>query len=79
MLVLPLVPGRPQAESSFYHAAGFWASIFPGVWNFMLGAAESAGLGSAWTTVHLMCEREAADLLAIPPGSLHAGRLVSFP
>jgi nitroreductase len=62
--VIPLVPGRPQAES-LYHAAGFWAAIFPGVWNFML-ALRSRGLGSAWTTVHLTCEREAADLLGIP-------------
>jgi nitroreductase len=45
--------------------AGFWGSILPAVWSFML-ALRSRGVGSAWTTLHLPNEREVADLLGIP-------------
>ncbi len=48
-----------------FHAASQWGSILPAVWNFML-ALRSRGLGSAWTTIHLLREREMADLLGIP-------------
>jgi nitroreductase len=46
--------------------AGAYGSILPAVWSFML-AARSRGLGTAWTTLHLGYEAEAAELLGIPP------------
>jgi nitroreductase len=45
--------------------AGTFGSILPATWSFML-AARARGLGTAWTTLHLMFEREAAELLGIP-------------
>ena len=48
-----------------YHDASQWGSILPAVWSFML-ALRSRGLGSAWTTIHLLREREMAELLGIP-------------
>lgn len=45
--------------------AGFWGSILPAVWSFML-AARARGLGTAWTTLHLMHEEAAAKILGIP-------------
>jgi nitroreductase len=45
--------------------AGFWGSILPAVWSFML-AARNRGLGTAWTTLHLSYEQEVAELLGIP-------------
>jgi nitroreductase len=45
--------------------AGFYGSILPAVWSFML-ALRSRGLGTAYTTLHLQHEREAAELLGIP-------------
>jgi nitroreductase len=42
-----------------------YGSIIPAAWSFML-ALRSRGLGSAWTTLHLVYEREAAELLGIP-------------
>lgn len=42
-----------------------YASIYPAVWSFQL-ALRSRGLGSAWTTLHLPKEKEAAELLGIP-------------
>lgn len=40
-------------------------NILPAMWSFML-AARARGLGTAWTTVHLMMEREVGELLGIP-------------
>ncbi|QGG94779.1 nitroreductase family protein [Actinomarinicola tropica] len=44
---------------------GYWGSVLPAAWSFML-AARSRGLGTALTTIHLMREREASELLGIP-------------
>ena len=40
-------------------------NILPAMWSFML-AARARGLGTAWTTVHLMMEREVSEVLGIP-------------
>jgi nitroreductase len=58
---LERLPAQPSAED----AAGFYGSMLPAVWSFML-ALRSRGLGSALTTLHLEYEREAAELLGIP-------------
>ena len=55
-----LPPGASNAD-----IAGFYGSILPAVWSFML-ALRSRGLGSAYTTLHLPKEQEAAALLGIP-------------
>jgi nitroreductase len=63
VLLVPCQWTRPPEMVS--QQAGYWGSILPAVWSFML-AARSRGLGSAWTTMHLAYEEEAADLLGIP-------------
>ena len=45
--------------------AGYWGSLFPAVWSFML-AARSRGLGTCFTALHLEHEQRAASLLGIP-------------
>ncbi len=60
--VVPCIAGRPQEGSLI--GASFYGSIFPAVWSFQL-ALRSRGLGSALTTLHLVHEREAAELLGI--------------
>ena len=45
--------------------ASVYGSILPAVWSFQL-ALRSRGLGSAWTTLHLMWESEVAEILGIP-------------
>jgi nitroreductase len=57
--------GYPHTLSDNVAASGFYGSIWPAVWSFML-ALRSRGLGSALTTMHLALEREAAGLLGIP-------------
>ncbi|MEO6126314.1 MAG: nitroreductase family protein [Ilumatobacteraceae bacterium] len=65
MMLVPVIHGRIDAMPSA--GAGFWGSLLPAVWSFMLALRER-GMGSAWTTIHMMNdgEREAAELLGIP-------------
>jgi nitroreductase len=63
--VIPCVMGRADNAPNIM-SASMYGSIMPAVWNFML-ALRSRGLGSAWTTLHLFKEQEAAELLGIPP------------
>ena len=66
MLLIPCLWGRLD-NASVVQGAGAWGSLLPAVWSFMLALRER-GLGSAWTTIHLMNdgEREVADVLGIP-------------
>jgi nitroreductase len=52
--------GVPAAQ-----AASALANILPAMWSFML-AARARGLGTAWTTIHLMMEQAVADIVDIP-------------
>jgi nitroreductase len=62
--VIPLIKGRAdQVPPQF--AAGFYGGILPAAWSFQL-ALRSRGLGSAWTTLHLLQAERAAQLLGIP-------------
>ena len=63
VILVPCQWTRPTAEGA--NQAGYWGSILPAVWSFML-AARNRGLGTAWTTMHLAYEQEAAELLGIP-------------
>ncbi len=56
----PDVPGTPLAVS-----AAIFGSILPATWNFMLAARER-GLGTCWTTLHLVHEKAIGELLGIP-------------
>ncbi len=64
-MLIPCYIGKPSAGLKQGAIAGMYGSILPAVWSFML-AARSRGLGTAWTTLHLGYEQEAADLLGIP-------------
>ena len=63
-LVVPCMSPRTDGAPVVEQASAF-GSILPAAWSFML-AARARGLGTAWTTVHLFHEREAADVLGIP-------------
>jgi len=67
VLVIPCLEGRVDnlKRNAAQHQASFYGSILPAVWSFML-AARSRGLGTCWTTLHLMKEQEAASILDIP-------------
>lgn len=63
-ILIPCQEGRTDGLPSASQA-GWWGSIVPAVWSFMV-AARNRGLGTAWTTMHLGREREAAEVLGIP-------------
>jgi nitroreductase len=46
-------------------SASVLGNILPATWSFML-AARARGLGTAWTTIHLMMEQAVADIVGIP-------------
>ncbi len=67
VLFIPCVAGRldsGEANNLLVQSAMF-GSIIPAAWSFML-AARARGLGTAWTTLHVMYEAEIAELLNIP-------------
>lgn len=63
VMMIPVLPGRYEGLPSMASAA-MLGSILPGAWSFMLAARER-GLGTAWTTIHLMFEEQAAEVLGI--------------
>jgi nitroreductase len=63
--VIPCIKGRLTGSADTAQMASVWGSILPAVWSFML-AARARGLGTAWTTLHLVYEKEAAEVLGIP-------------
>jgi nitroreductase len=75
MMVPCITPRVAEDHTPVALQAGYWGSLLPAVWNFML-AARARGLGTAWTTLHLRHEREAAELLGIPFTEVAQGGLV---
>lgn len=74
VLLIPCLEGRP--DKSPLGGVSFWASLFPAVWSFCL-ALRSRGLGSCWTTLHLLRdgEQQVADILGIPNDRYSQGGL----
>jgi nitroreductase len=71
--VVACVEGRVESAGALAQAS-VYGSILPAVWSFML-ALRARGVGSAWTTLHIMFEQEAATLLGIPPTATQAALL----
>lgn len=65
VLVLACQSGRLPADASAKQLAGFYGSVYPAVWSFMV-ALRSRGIGSSFTTAHLTYERDVAEVLGIP-------------
>lgn len=66
--VIPCIEGRAESTMNILSASQY-GSVIPAAWSFML-ALRSRGLGSAWTTLHLFKEEEAASLLGVPYDSV---------
>jgi nitroreductase len=66
VMMIPCLAGRPDGAPAGM-SASFWGSLLPAAWSFML-ALRSRGLGSAWTTLHLIGKGEklSAEVLGIP-------------
>jgi nitroreductase len=62
-LILVCMLGRP--DDTVARQVGFYGSILPAAWSLMV-ALRARGIGSTWTSLHLMHEAETAELLGIP-------------
>lgn len=63
--VIPVIEGRTDNNAPVAMQAGIWGSLLPAAWSFQL-AARSRGLGTCFTTLHLIFEQQAAELLGLP-------------
>jgi nitroreductase len=73
-MLIPCLYGRIDGAPSSVQA-GYWGSLLPAVWSFML-AARARGLGTSWTTIHLYYEQEAAQVLGILYDKVAQGALI---
>lgn len=67
VLVIPCIEGRIEHDPGIGGVTRLFGSIYPAVWSFQL-ALRSRGLGSTFTTAHLLGEDRVRDLLGIPTG-----------
>jgi nitroreductase len=74
VMVIPCITGRVDGAPGIA-SASVWGSLLPGAWSFCL-AARARGLGTSWTTLHLMYEKDAADVLGIPYDEIAQGALL---
>jgi nitroreductase len=72
--LIPCVQGKPPEPVPLAMASGLYGSIYPAVWSFQL-AARARGLGTALTTLHLLQEQEAAEVLGLPDDVLQVALL----
>jgi nitroreductase len=64
VLVIACTQGRADGMPGMVGAAMF-GNVMPAMWSFML-AARARGLGTCWTSVHLMQEQAVAEVIGIP-------------
>jgi nitroreductase len=63
--VLLVVYQEPRIEELAWGShPGFWGSVVPAIWSFML-ALRARGLGSVWTTMTCRKEQEMAEVLGV--------------
>ena len=72
--LIPCVQGKPSDPVALTMASGLYGSIYPAIWSFQL-AARARGLGTALTTLHLIHEKEAAEILGLPDDVLQVALL----
>ena len=64
VFIIPCFEGRVEGKPVSDQAARY-GSILPATWSLML-ALRARGLGAAWTTLHLVYEKEVARILGVP-------------
>lgn len=74
LFIIPCIESRFEHEADVFTQASMWGSILPATWSLML-ALRARRVASAWTTLHLLYEREAAELLGIPANFTQAALL----
>ena len=67
-MIFVCVDGEPTDDQIASQVA-YYGSILPAAWSLML-ALRARGIGSTWTTLLSARQREVADVLAMPPGTV---------
>jgi nitroreductase len=78
LYVIPCLLFRPENIVDFpapFLQATLYSSVVQASWSFQL-ALRARGLGSCWTTLHLVHEEEVADILGIPYGQVQQVGLI---
>ena len=75
VLAIPCIEGKFGADAPTAMIASQYASIYPAVWSFQL-ALRARGLGSTLTTLHLLNEPAAAEILGLPD---HVAQVAMLP
>jgi nitroreductase len=65
VLVIACSTGARLEGGPALAGASMGGNVLPAMWSFML-AARARGLGTCWTTLHLMQEQAVAEILGIP-------------
>ena len=73
-IAIPCLVGRTPADAPLVISASVFGSIYQAVWSFQL-ALRSRGLGSTFTTMHLLFEEQARKILGIPDDVMQAALL----
>lgn len=73
-LIIPCIEGRVEDSGTTVTQASHYGSILPATWSLML-ALRARGIGACWTTLHLMFEKEVAEILSIPEDITQAALL----
>ena len=64
VLIIPCIQGRVDGLPGMM-ASSALGNVMPAMWSLML-AARARGLGTCWTTLHLMQEQAVAEILGVP-------------
>jgi nitroreductase len=64
VFVIPCIDGTFAGDDGVM-ACTRYGSVIQAAWSFQL-AARARGLGSCWTTLHLIFAKEVADILGLP-------------
>jgi len=64
VILFPLMEERAEALQGAIAQSLKWGSVVPAAWSFML-AARSRGLGTSWTSLHLVKEQEMAEIIGV--------------
>ena len=73
-IAIPCLVGRIPADAPLVISASVFGSIYQAVWSFQL-ALRSRGLGSTFTTMHLLFEEQARKILGMPDDVMQAALL----
>ena len=72
--VIPVINETFEGDGAVFECSQL-GSVLPAAWSFQL-AARARGPGTCWTTLHLLFEKEVAEILGLPD-DIHQAALIT--